>query len=265
MEQVELSFAGLEAAWNSGLLTMACGRRPWLPPPSLEIEAFPARTNDAATLVPVLIATCPGRSSALFDRSLLTSLHRVDRVYCVESVPMADFGEFESCCRRYAPRLLLVDVALIESETADALHDLRRRLPATDWLLGWEAPSPQALNAAVRCQVRGCIDWAASGDQLAQALDAVLAGVLWFSRPVLQALYLSVLEPAPTLAPPRSGAASTSADLTSREDEVRSLMRKGMTNKQIAVRLGISVNTVKKHVAHVLTKCGLHGRRQQVA
>ena len=53
--------------------------------------------------------------------------------------------------------------------------------------------------------------------------------------------------------------------LTAREDEVLSLMRRGMTNKQIAERLDISVNTVKKHLAHLFAKYGLHGRRQQIA
>jgi DNA-binding NarL/FixJ family response regulator len=192
-------------------------------------------------------------------------MHQVGRVYRVESVQVASFVELESCCRRQAPRLLLVDVALVAPEGVDALRDLRRRLPATDWLLGWEAPSTQGVNAAARSQVRGCIDWAASADQLAQALDAVLAGVLWFSAPVLQALYLSLLEATPFTGPPETGATGQSAKLTSREEEVLSLMRRGMSNKQIAGRLDISVNTVKKHLAHVFAKHGLHGRRQQIA
>jgi DNA-binding NarL/FixJ family response regulator len=93
----------------------------------------------------------------------------------------------------------------------------------------------------------------------------VLAGVLWFPGPVLQALYLSLLESTPFTGSPESGAASPSAKLTSRESEALSLMRRGMTTKQIAERLDISVNTVKKHLAHVFAKHGLHGRRQQVA
>ena len=40
-------------------------------------------------------------------------------------------------------------------------------------------------------------------------------------------------------------------------------MRRGMTNLQIAERLDISVNTVKKHLARVFEKRGLRGRRQE--
>ncbi len=40
------------------------------------------------------------------------------------------------------------------------------------------------------------------------------------------------------------------------------LMRRGLTNKVIATRLGISVNTVKKHLSSVFDKRGLHRRRQ---
>jgi DNA-binding NarL/FixJ family response regulator len=40
------------------------------------------------------------------------------------------------------------------------------------------------------------------------------------------------------------------------------LMRRGLSNKQIADRLRISVNTAKKHVSNALEKRGLHKRRQ---
>ncbi len=278
MEQGERACAGLESAWNPGLLTVAGGGRSLAQPLTFGLptaasfrpaptgaKSDPPLAPDAPAFVPVLIATCPCRTAALFEWDLLASMHWVGRVYRVESVQVACALELVSHCRRQTPRLLLVDVALIAPEGASALRDLRRRLPATDWLLGWESPSPQGLSAAVRSQARGCVDWAASAGQLTQALDAVLAGVLWFSAPVLQALYLSLIESAVSTELLEPGAASPSGRLTAREDEVLSLMRRGMTNKQIAERLDISVNTVKKHLAHVFNKHGLHGRRQQIA
>jgi len=192
-------------------------------------------------------------------------MNRISRVYRVVWVEVASYPELESRCLRHAPRLLLVDVALVAPEVAAAFRDLRRLLPATDWLLGWEAPSPQGLSAAVRSRVRGCIDWGANEEQLTEALDAVLAGVLWFPGPVLQALYLSLLEAIPSAESLELGDPPLSGKLTAREHEVLLLMRRGLTNKRIAERLDISVNTVKKHLAHVFAKHGLHGRRQQLA
>ena len=39
-------------------------------------------------------------------------------------------------------------------------------------------------------------------------------------------------------------------------------MRRGLSNKRIAERLGVSANTIKKHLAHMFEKRGLHGPRQ---
>ena len=55
-----------------------------------------------------------------------------------------------------------------------------------------------------------------------------------------------------------------SAGLTEREREVLVLIAAGMSNSEIAVRLYISVATVKAHVAHLLTKLAARDRVQLV-
>jgi DNA-binding NarL/FixJ family response regulator len=278
MEHIPRSPAELESAWNAGpqlsaqdprllspfalpaLRTSNCFR-----PACLEIQS-PAPRLEFDAPVSVLVATCPSRASTPFGSGLLASRHRAERIYRVEHAAMHSIAGLEACCWQQAPRLLLVDIALISPEGAGKLDDLRRRIPATDWLLGWEEPSTQGLDAAIRSQARGCVRWGASAEQFAQSLDAVLAGTLGFPGPVLQALYLSVLRSAAAAGGwPASGAAPPAVRLTAREDEVLSLMQRDMTNKQIAERLGISVNTVKKHLAHVFAKQGQHSRRWHLA
>lgn len=48
--------------------------------------------------------------------------------------------------------------------------------------------------------------------------------------------------------------------LTSREMEAAQLLRTGLSNRAIAAALGISVNTARRHVEHVLLKLGVHSR-----
>ena len=50
--------------------------------------------------------------------------------------------------------------------------------------------------------------------------------------------------------------------LTPREQEVRSLVRQGLPDKQIADRLHISVKTVEKHVGSALRKTGAQNRTE---
>ncbi|WP_196232555.1 response regulator transcription factor [Variovorax paradoxus] len=178
---------------------------------------------------------------------------------------MNSICDLEACCRQQAPRLLLVDIGLLSPEGVGKLDDLRRHFPATDWLLGWEQPSTKGLDAAIRIQARGCVEWGANAEQFAQSLDAVLAGTLGFPGPVLQALYLSVLRLAVVGGRPATGSTPPAVRLTAREDEVLSLMHRDLSNKQIAEQLGISVNTVKKHLAHVFAKQGQHSRRWHLA
>ena len=63
------------------------------------------------------------------------------------------------------------------------------------------------------------------------------------------------------LAGPKSGA-ETDVSLTKRESEVLKQLAFGLTNKEIAQSLGISYETVKEHVQHILRKVGVADRTQ---
>ena len=52
---------------------------------------------------------------------------------------------------------------------------------------------------------------------------------------------------------------------TSRELQVLALLAAGATNQQIAGELVVALETVKKHVSHVLGKLGAANRTQAVA
>jgi DNA-binding CsgD family transcriptional regulator len=53
--------------------------------------------------------------------------------------------------------------------------------------------------------------------------------------------------------------------LTRREAEVAALVARGLTNRDIATQLFVSVRTVEVHVDHILTKLGFHTRTQLAA
>jgi LuxR family transcriptional regulator, maltose regulon positive regulatory protein len=53
--------------------------------------------------------------------------------------------------------------------------------------------------------------------------------------------------------------------LTARELEILHLLATGSSNQQIAHQLVISLNTVKRHVQHIIAKLGVTNRTQAVA
>lgn len=64
-----------------------------------------------------------------------------------------------------------------------------------------------------------------------------------------------------------SSAASTKQvnaidDLTKREHEVLNLVAEGLSNKRIALRLGVHEKTIKQHMTHIFAKLGISNRTE---
>jgi DNA-binding NarL/FixJ family response regulator len=96
---------------------------------------------------------------------------------------------------------------------------------------------------------RGWLRRDASEDELAAAVRAVAAG-------------LQVIDP---LLEPQADGRVPSAALTEREREVLALIAMGLTNRAIALQLGISEHTAKFHVGAVLAKLEAQSRAEAVS
>jgi DNA-binding NarL/FixJ family response regulator len=59
--------------------------------------------------------------------------------------------------------------------------------------------------------------------------------------------------------------AGENGHLTSREREIAGLLDQGLTNKEIAGRLFLSISTVKNHVHNILEKLGASTRGEAAA
>jgi DNA-binding CsgD family transcriptional regulator/Tfp pilus assembly protein PilF len=93
-------------------------------------------------------------------------------------------------------------------------------------------------------------------DQLRKAYDLLVpVGATPFVKRVEDDLALAGIH-----AP--AAAERSALDLTDREGDVASLVAAGLTNKEIAAQLYLSVNTVEYHLRNVFAKLGISSRRQ---
>jgi DNA-binding NarL/FixJ family response regulator len=96
----------------------------------------------------------------------------------------------------------------------------------------------------------GCLPKAASPEELGEALRIIRAG-----NGFVSAALLAVTTPSPLSRP-----SGESLPLTSRQQDVLRLMAEGRPSKDIARRLGLSVSTVKAHLAAAYRSLGAHNR-----
>jgi DNA-binding CsgD family transcriptional regulator len=144
---------------------------------------------------------------------------------------------------------LLGAVLLAEGDPEPALSVLRGALE------GWR--DLEAIYDAARARVHIAAACRALGDNDGSEME--LAGAI----PVFDRLG-AVRDAAAA----RSGLLAVkdrSSGLTSREEEVLSLIAEGLTNRQIAERLVVSEKTVATHVGHILTKLELPSRTAATA
>jgi len=98
-------------------------------------------------------------------------------------------------------------------------------------------------------------------DRLLDAVRIAAAGDALLSPQITRRLiaqFTSAARVAPTETPP------VLAELTEREVEVLRLIARGLSNAEIAAELVLTENTIKTHVARVLSKLGVRDRVQAV-
>ena len=121
----------------------------------------------------------------------------------------------------------------------------------------------ELVFAAIRAGAAGFLLKTTEAGALADAVRRVAAGdgVL---DPRVTRRALAALAGAPD-GPDQAREPNGVDQLTAREREVLDELRKGRSNTAIALRLGISVPTVKTHVSSILVKLGAESRTQVVA
>jgi DNA-binding NarL/FixJ family response regulator len=113
---------------------------------------------------------------------------------------------------------------------------------------------PGSVQAVLAAGATGYLTPEASADELIRAVYVVAQGEVALHPTILQALLSS---PA---ARPSVETGWGLDDLTPREQEILSYLVRGLSDRDIAQTLFISVRTVQTHLAHIYEKLDIHSR-----
>jgi DNA-binding NarL/FixJ family response regulator len=138
------------------------------------------------------------------------------------------------------PRVVVMDMALPGTNGLEATRAILARLPATKILMLSMHSEATLVRQALKAGARGYILKNALDLDLAAAVKRVAAGE-------------KVVDPA--VAQPAPGAQKR---LTARELEILQLICNGLSNRAIAAKLDLSMNTVAVHRANIMNTLGLH-------
>lgn len=172
---------------------------------------------------------------------------------------VASLSNGEALVRRRALKadVILLDLVLRSRNSLRIVEYIKAKKPEARIIVMDLAPAQPALVIYVKAGVSGFVLKDATFVDFLHTIRQVARGTKVLP-PMLASSLLSQIADLTTLN--GKGNAFKSVRMTNREREVVELIAEGLSNKQIAKRLDLAVDTVKSHVHNILEKLALHTR-----
>jgi DNA-binding NarL/FixJ family response regulator len=159
-----------------------------------------------------------------------------------------DANEAVSAFEIHAPDVVLMDLQMGRTSGIDAVAEICKNHPAARILVFSSFARDEDVYRAIRAGALGYLQKTAPREDLLEAIREVAKGNRYLAREIAQRLADRLNRPEPS----------------PREREVLSLIAKGRSNKEAAADLGLSEETVKRHVSNLMAKLGVQDRTQAV-
>jgi len=147
---------------------------------------------------------------------------------------------------QHQPDVTLIDLRMPEQSGLDAIRDIRESHPTACFIVLTTYQGDEDIHRALAAGAQGYLLKGMPHGELLDAIRRVHSGSRYLPAPVRDSL--ASRPPGPDLSP--------------RELQILELIVKGMSNKQIGDRLGITEGTVKWHVNSILGRLNVSDRTQ---
>jgi DNA-binding NarL/FixJ family response regulator len=147
---------------------------------------------------------------------------------------------------KHRPDVTLIDLRMPEQSGVDAIRAIRATHPAAVFIVLTTYQGDEDIHKAMKAGAQGYLLKGMPHDDLLDAIRRVHSGVQYLPPSVRDTLANRL----------------PSSELSPREQQILELIVKGLSNKQIADRLGITEGTVKWHVNAILGRLNVSDRTQ---
>jgi NarL family two-component system response regulator LiaR len=178
----------------------------------------------------------------------------------MEVVAEADDGEEAvQLAAKLQPDVVIMDIAMPKLNGIEATKQIKALYPATAVLILTAYDNDQYIFALLEAGAAGYLLKTVRGHELIDAIRAVYGGESVL-HPKIARKILSRFVPLAT----KPSEERVAELLSERELEVLKLAAKGMSNKDIAEQLFLSVRTVQTHLANIFTKLDVGSRTEAI-
>lgn len=165
---------------------------------------------------------------------------------------VSDGWELLAAAESLRPDLVITDVEMPGLDGIEATRRLQAVLPGVKVLILSIHAEPSCVRAAFAAGAWGYLLKSSAAEEIEHAVREVLADRFYVSPAVARGLVGASCPESPL---PAAGEV-----LTVREREILHLMAEGLSNKEIAGRLGVKVTTVRTHLNSLYGKLRLESR-----
>ena len=163
------------------------------------------------------------------------------------------------------PDVAIIDIDGPFDDSLILARQIKQRLPSIGIVMLTSNPNDAQLVQALKAQAADYLSKEITAAELADSIRRVAAG----EHPINESLTINpnvadqVLQQFQELSL-RSETEGIISPLTTREIEILDYVSKGYLNKQIALSLGISEQTIKNHITSILRKLNANARTEAV-
>ncbi len=183
--------------------------------------------------------------------SLIRLIEKQDDLVCCGEA--GSVAETQLLAAKERPDLAILDLRLKQGDGLELIKSLKAQFPELKILVLSQCEGTIYAERALRAGAAGYLDKEQAAHEVLTAIRTVLSGSVYLTRSLSGLLLRNYFGPR------KKTQRSDASPLTDRELHVLELLGAGMSTREIAAALNLSIKTIETHRENIKHKLGLRG------